>query len=57
VGSNPDRVKDCGFRPWLGRGLWVQTLIGSGIVGSNPDRFKPKTIKFLFVASPLRTQH
>jgi hypothetical protein len=37
VGSNPDRVGDCGFKPWSGQGLWVQTLIGSRIVGSNPD--------------------
>jgi hypothetical protein len=27
------------------------------IVGSSPDRVKPKTIKLVFVASPLRTQH
>ena len=27
------------------------------IVGSNPDRVKPKTIKLVFVLSPLSTQH
>jgi hypothetical protein len=27
-----------------------------GSVGSNLDRVKPKTIKFVFVASPLSTQ-
>jgi hypothetical protein len=27
------------------------------IVGSGPGRLKPKTIKFVFVASPLRMQH
>jgi hypothetical protein len=27
------------------------------ILISNPDRVKPKTIKLVFVASPLNTQH
>jgi hypothetical protein len=27
------------------------------IVGSNPGQVKPKTIKLVFVASPLRMQH
>ena len=27
------------------------------IVGSNPDRVKPKTIQFVYVASPLSTKH
>jgi len=26
-------------------------------MGSSPDRVKPKTIKLVFVASPLSTQH
>jgi len=26
-------------------------------VGSSPDQVKPKTIKLVFVASPLSTQH
>ena len=29
----------------------------SMIVDSNPNRVKPNTIKFVFVVSPLRTQH
>ena len=27
------------------------------IVGSSPDRVKPKTMKLVFVVSPLGTQH
>jgi len=35
----------------------ISMLASSAVVGSNPDRVKPKTIKLAFVACPLSTQH
>jgi hypothetical protein len=34
-----------------------QIIIVRYIVGSSPDLFKPKTLKMVFVASPVSTQH
>ena len=35
---------------------WFYGFMVSVLVGSRPDRVKPKTIKLVFVASPLSTQ-
>jgi len=38
--------------------LWARTSpLNVRIVGSSPDRIKPKTIKLVFVASSVSTQH
>ena len=38
-------------------GVMVVMLTLSAVVGSNPDQLKPKTMKLIFVASPLSTQY
>jgi hypothetical protein len=39
-------------------GVMVSVLASSAVeCGFEPDRVKPKTIKLVFVASPLSTQH
>ena len=39
------------------RDVMVSVLDSGTADGSSPDRVKPKTIKLVFVASPLSTQH
>ena len=48
------------FKGTLNRigGVMVSVLASSAVdCGFEPDRVKPKTIKLVFVASPLSTQH